>query len=141
MSRADWERTHGALEQEVAGFFHYEDESYAVMYLDGNVRHVERTWGDAGAVTPTKARSAAKSLIPRDAKLVRSYRSQTGRPVELYTSASLKERFRAAETPEGEPESPWIGGKPGDFIVIYRVYRFRSGDRVTSIVASIGNNP
>ena len=52
------------------------------------------------------------------------------RPVDLYTSESLKSRF---------PAGPGTGGEPGDLIVLYRV---RPPDsRVTSIVIAIGNNP
>ena len=76
-----------------------------------------------------EARAAGRALAPTDAQLTRTYMSRTGRIVDLYRSTSLRAQF---------PTSPWLGGEPGDLIVIYRQ---TPAGRVTSIVVALGNNP
>ena len=114
----------------MGGFVDYEGGQFNVAFMGDNVWRIERTWGDRGAVPLEAARAESRSLIPPDARFVRTYAARGDRPVDLYTSESLKSRF---------PASPWTGGEPGDLIVIYRTRP--SDGRVTSIVLATGNNP
>jgi hypothetical protein len=134
LDRADWERTHGEGKPDDPGspmFFGYEGGKFQVQFSGvrtGNVEYVERVWGDRNAVPIEEARKESKLFIPADAKFVRTYTSQGGSTVDLYRSESLKGRFGADD---------WTGGKPGDFIVLYR----NQTGRTTTFIAAMGNNP
>jgi hypothetical protein len=139
LARADWERLHGNPGRDTGGgFIEYEGGRYLVRFADGNVAYIERIWGDRGAVPLDVARRESKNVIPADSKLDRTYTAKNGGMVDLYMSASLKPRFSDIPSPRGGATlSKWIGGKPGNFIVLYR----QNGGQVTSFVIDIGNNP
>lgn len=118
----------------------YENGRYAAGWMswlsNQPAYHVERMWGDDGAVPMDTARLESKRLMPADARFVRTYTWGDNLPVDVYTSASLEPRI--------DPNF-WFGSEPGTFIVLYRFtrYPFRGDktDRVTSLVAATGNNP
>lgn len=126
-SRAEWELMHGAPTSVPDGDT-YEQQLFSASYLDGRLNHIEYYFP-----TPTTlaaARIKSKRLIPSDAELVKTYTTtDTNRLIDLYHSPSLAERFTTVDL--------WIGGKPGDFIVLYR----QNYAQVTSIVLGLGNNP
>jgi hypothetical protein len=134
LDRADWERARGEGKPDNQGrptFFGYEGGKFQVQFSGvrtGNVEYVERVWGDRNAVPIEEARKESKQFIPADAKFVRTYTSNSGSTVDLYKSESLKGRFAADD---------WTGGKPGDFIVLYR----NQTGRTTTFIISTGNNP
>jgi hypothetical protein len=137
LSRTDWERAHGSPTQNIGGMINYEGNKYTVTFADDNASYIEYTWGDRNAVTLDDARLQAKLLVPSDAKLVRAYTPREGRTADLYMSESLKSRFRPIDMPSGKSLSPWIGGKPGNFLILYRL----PNNHVTSLVIALGNNP
>ena len=134
LDRTDWERSHGTGQPDDPDstmFFKYEGGKFVVQFSklkSGNVSYIERVWGDRYAVSIEDARAESKQFIPADAKFVKTYTSRSGSTVDLYTSTSLKERF---------PDSEFIGGKQGDFIILYR----NQTGRTTTFIAAIGNNP
>lgn len=134
LDRAAWERTHGEGKPDDPSrpmFFDYEGGKFQVRFSGvraGNVEYVERVWGDRNAVTLEDARKESKQFVPTDAKFVRTYTSRSGSTVDLYRSESLKGRFGAND---------WTGGKPGDFIILYR----NQTGRTTTFIAATGNNP
>jgi hypothetical protein len=130
LARPAWESLHGPGRDDVFGGVAYEGQTFWLIFVDDNVQRVERTWGDANAVSMDEARAEARRFGPADARLVRPTTSQGGTPGELLTSDSLKTRFG--------PEV-WPGSEPGQFTVIYR--QQPGSDRVTSIVVETGNNP
>ncbi len=126
-----WESSHGNALKDGTSFFRYENDKFAVIFSEsnsGNAKHVERVYGDRNAVPIADARTESKLFIPADAKFVRTYTSQSGSTIDLYTSESLKSRFS---------ESDFIGGKAGDFIVLYR----NQTGKVTTFIIGIGSNP
>lgn len=138
LSRSDWDQQHGSPTESDRYQSSYEGGRYIAKFEDENIRHLEYTWGNNNAVSLETARSHAKLLMPHDSKFLRTYIPREARLVDLYSSESLKTRFiSAAALPGCEFKSPWIGGKPGEFLVLYRMDK----DRVTSIVIAIGNNP
>lgn len=134
LAQADWEHLHGSGRPDNASspmFFEYESGKFQVQFSEirsGNVGYIERVWGDRNAIPLEEARRESKNLIPADAKFVRTYISQSGSTVDLYTSESLKDRFAASD---------FIAGKPGDFIILYR----NQTGRTTTFIISVGNNP
>jgi hypothetical protein len=68
LARADWERAHG--EPSRLGFLaHYEDGRLGVLFLDGNVWRLRRSWGEDDAVTlETPATRAGSSCRPTRAR-------------------------------------------------------------------------
>jgi hypothetical protein len=134
LDMADWERSHGAGlpdDPNSTMFFKYEGGKFVVQFSklkSGNVSYIEHVWGDRDAVSIENARAESKQLIPADSKFVKTYTSRSGSTVDLYTSVSLKDRFSTSE---------FIGGKPGDFIILYR----NQTGRTTTFIAAIGNNP
>lgn len=94
----------------------------------GHAQHIERIYDPA--VAPAVALADAAALLPADAVLLRTY-SPDGRPetiVDLYHSAALAAQL---------PATAWIGGEPGQFIVL----RNEFSDGVQRIVIATGNNP
>jgi hypothetical protein len=134
LAQADWERLHGSGRPDNASspmFFEYENGKFQVQFSEirsGNVEYIERVWGDRNAVPLEDARRDSKNFIPADAKFVRTYTSRSESTIDLYTSESLKARFSASD---------FIGGKPGDFIILYR----NQTGRTTTFIISVGNNP
>jgi hypothetical protein len=134
LDRADWERSHGSGAPDNPSspmIFGYEGGKFQVQFSSvrsGNVEHVERAWGDRNAVPIEEAREESKQFIPADAKFVKTYTSRSGSTVDLYKSESLKGRFS---------DDDWTGGKPGDFIILYR----NQTGRTTTFIAATGNNP
>jgi hypothetical protein len=134
LDRADWERSHGEGKPDNPSslmYFSYEGGTFQVQFSEirsGNVEYVERVWGDHNAVPIEEARKESKQFIPADAKFVKTYTSRSGSTVDLYRSESLKGRFE---------DDDWAGGKPGDFIILYR----NQTGRTTTFIASTGNNP
>lgn len=134
LAQTDWERLHGSGRPDNASspmFFQYEGGKLQVQFSEmssRNVGYIERVWGDRDAVPIEEARRESKNFIPSDAKFVRTFTSRSGNTVDLYTSQSLKDRFAA---------SNFIGGKPGDFIILYR----NQTGRTTTFIVSVGNNP
>jgi hypothetical protein len=129
LTQAVWEERHGRPVRTDGGFIQYEGGALVVMFREGRANYVERVWGDRNAVPLADAQAAGRALAPADAQLTRTYTSRNDRQVDLYRSTALKDAL---------PNNPWIGGEPGDFIVIYR--QLPTG-RVTSIVVATGNNP
>jgi len=106
------------------------DDKYTVIFFDNRVWYILRQWSSANAVSPQDAEAESVTLLPKDSQLVTVY-SPTGLPeltVHLYMSDALKERFT---------EDNFIGGEPGNFIVVYATF----DNRVTGIVIGLGNNP
>jgi hypothetical protein len=129
LSQETWEQAHAQSSTSPGGYVNYDDEEYSVIFMDGNVWHLERNFG-ANQPTLGGARVEGASLIPEDSQLVETY-SPEGFPeliVDLYLSESLKGRFES---------DVWIGGEPGNLIVICGVY----DDRVPRIVIGTGNHP
>lgn len=125
MLRSDWEALHGAG-QDIGGFWSYEDGTYIVAYLDGRLWFLERAWPQT--VSLDGARTEGRSYIPADATFLETYVPYEDRLADLYHSVSLATVFSSDR---------FIGGKPGDVLVIYRSL----GDQVSSIVIGLGNNP
>jgi hypothetical protein len=134
LDRADWERSHGEGRPDSPSspmFFAYEGGTFQVRFSEirsGNVSYIERVWGHRNALPVEDARKASKQFIPADAKFVKTYTSQGGSTVDLYKSESLQDRFK---------DNEWTGGKPGDFIILYR----NQTGRTTTFIAATGNNP
>jgi len=129
LSQEVWEQTHAPNNTDLPGFDNYDNGKYSVIFTDGNVWHLERNFDD-NQPTLDEARVEASSLIPEDSQIVETY-SPEGMPeliVDLYLSESLRDRFKS---------DVWIGGKPGNFIVIYGVF----DEKVPGIVIGTGNHP
>jgi len=75
-----------------------------------------------------RARELAKSLLPRDAAVVRTYTAPAGQTVEVFKSAALAEALGA---------DPFGGDEPGTFIQIAE----RRTPRTTRVVIAVGNRP
>lgn len=127
---ADWERVQGAPNRDLGLFKNYRNDTLSILVVEGRpIAHVEKSYRDPG-VALALAKSDATELYPDDAVFVRTYAGPAGSTVELYKSASLVTLM---------PDEEWMGGDPGDFIVIYR--QPSGTERVTSIVVATGNNP
>ena len=111
-TRADWEKVYQKPEKENSGLFTYANGNYLIGYVDDRLAHLEHSWGDQNAKSREFAEGAATPFLPADRKKVREYKStRSGSTVVLYHSDGLAALFA--------PES-FIGGEPGDFVVIYR---------------------
>ena len=131
LTSSGWERLYGTGASTDLGAVKYAD-TYEVYFQDSKAWHIEREWGEETRVGLTEARDECRQLIPADAVLVRTY-SPDGMPelvVDLYMSASLIEQF-------GAQDSLWIGGEPGNFVLVYGV----SEGAVGRMVAGLGDNP
>ncbi len=49
MTRQEWAQRHGQPQREVGGFSYYENNNYAVAFLDNRVQIIIRTWDRSGA--------------------------------------------------------------------------------------------
>lgn len=129
LSRETWEDRHGKPERTVSSFVFYAGD-YSILFLEGKVWHLEQQWNTQNAITPEDARFVGEQLAPADRQFIETY-SPEGRPeatVNLYFSASLKERF--------SPDL-FIGGEPGNFVIQYNVH----DAGVTRMIIALGNNP
>jgi hypothetical protein len=133
--RDEWEGHHGRG-RGPGPLFGYGGGKLGAAFANDLLWYLERSWGAAEMVPVEAARDESRAYIPGDAELIRTYQTRVGRRVDLYTSSSLRERFRLAAE-HGEPIDPWLGAEPGTFIVYYH----ERGDRVTALVMSTGNNP
>lgn len=125
LSRAAFEVQFGQPSQDLGMIVNY-GGGISVIYVDGVVAQVEQ--GIEPPVSLAEARALAPQLLPLDAKAGESYTAPSGSPVDRFSSAALADRF--------EPFS-FVGGEPGDLIVIYR-----TDDRgVFGLVVGLGNNP
>ena len=137
----DWERLYGkgnpsnanrnyisfgkTLPEAAASTYEYAVtfESYDRKTFGGALRAVviKRNWGPA-AVTEDVARNEAKLLMPTDAQLVSTAKTQTGDMVEVYQSAWLAGQI---------PPELWTFNRvdPGTFAVQYSLNPQRTVDR------------
>lgn len=99
-----------------------------MRFTNDRVAYLEHSWGDRDAKSFDFATGAVRPFLPSDAKMVRAYKARSGNTVHLYHSDSLGLLF---------PPEAFLGGTPGDFIVIYRDVT----GKVTSFLIAIGNNP
>ena len=134
LDKLTWENSNGTGKPDNANspmFFAYQGGTIQVQFSyprPGNIKYIERIWGDRNAVSISEARKESKLYIPKDAKFVRTFTSSSGSTVDLYKSESLKSRFS---------EDEFIGGKGGDFIVLYR----NQTGKTTTFIIALGNNP
>lgn len=131
LSLADWNTKYGKPGKDNSGFIDYGDGKYTVVFMDNALWHLERHWGDKGALAIDVARGESKSLLPADAEFVRTYTAKGDRTVDLYSSKWLAGRFG--------PGFEWSGdADPGSCIVLYRT---DAAGRVFTILLATGNNP
>lgn len=136
LGRPAFEARFGPPTREAPGGIVFYGPELSVIFLDGTVWQIERSWGD-GPVSLDEARAAARALLPADAALVETSTSPAGATVDRYTSPSLIDRFPAATAIGSAELSSWPGGEPGDHIVIYRADQ----RGVFGAVIGIGNTP
>lgn len=128
LSQQVWEQTHTKSSEDL-GYIKYDSDQYWVLFMEQKVWHLERDFTNTQP-TLDEARMESSLLIPEDSQLVETYHPE-GVPeltVDLYLSESLKACF---------PSDNWIGGEPGNFVVIFGVF----DGRVSRMVIGTGNNP
>lgn len=129
-TQAEWEVAHGKPFRDNPSLKSYQNDQYLVIYLEGRILNLTRQWGDRNPQSREAAREEARSLMPRDAQFVSNTTARgSGNPVEIYRSESLAPLF---------PPGNFVGGAPGDFVIIYQI---NAAGRVTSAILGIGNNP
>ena len=130
LSRTEWERLHGNAASQDSGYVYYDDDHGRVVinFMNIAAADIKRVYADHKSVRLEEARNEVRTLIPDDAKLIRTY-DVGARPVDLYSSDSLKAIFRGADY--------WVNGEPGQFFVLY----FSDNDVVESFELGLGNNP
>ena len=128
LTRSEWERTQGRAFKEDSAYVYYKQGQLKLNFMDGNAGYLEWVYGDLDAVTIDEARNASKEFIPTDSTLIRTYQMESGNVVDLYYSEALKKRFS---------DEDWIGGEPGNFIVMFKPNR----ERISSFIIGVGNNP
>ena len=128
LSRAEWDQQHTEGDT-TFGMVEYDDGKYSVTFADGNIQYLERVFTDDQPPLDA-ARAEAQTLIPEDSQFLETYSPEgfLELTVDLYMSEALRERFDA---------NWFIGGDPGNFIVIFGVF----DGRVPRIVIATGNNP
>ena len=130
LTQSEWESTYGKPARDNGTIKSYANDQYIIIYLDGRIMHLERVWGDNAPQSQEFALGAVRPHFPRDARVIESYTApRSGNPVDRYHSESLAALF---------PPANFVGGEPGDFVVIYRL---NAAGQVTSAVIGIGNNP
>lgn len=128
LSQLVWEETHEVTGEDILGNIY--DQTYIVMFFDGNIQYIEQQWSTAGAVDADVVEALSSRLIPADSEFIETY-SPEGRPeaiVMVYHSESLATVF---------DEGAWFGAEPGTFIVLYNSY----DGAVTRMIITTGNNP
>jgi hypothetical protein len=101
--------------------------TWEILTMDDLTWQIERIYDPPVPVTAALADAA--TLLPADATLLRTY-SPDGRPetiVDLYVSPSLAQLL---------PAAAWIGGDPGQFVVIHHDYP----EGESRIIIAAGNN-
>ncbi len=111
LDKASWEVLHGKAD---TGGLTYDNKKYFVLFSEGKTFNLSRQYGK-NAVGRELMKAEAMTLMPKDASFVRAYNAPNG-AVELYYSESLKKQIGSGGI--------WTGGKPGDFIVLYKVSEF-----------------
>ncbi len=124
-----WEEQHGQPGPAVQGFVSYQRGHYRVAFAEGRARQVEQIWGEQEAQPLPAAVAAARALLPRDARLVRTHTIEGGDRADLYHSAALAAVL---------PATAFGGAQPGEHVVTYRQI---SPERVVAIVITLGNTP
>lgn len=125
LSQEAVEAERGQATREASGIQFYAGD-VSIIYLGGRAWQVEQSLSPPAELEA--ARATARELLPADAELIETYTAASGATVDRYRSASLAERF---------PDDGWVGGEPGDHVVIYR-----ADDRgVFGLVVGTGNNP
>ncbi len=137
-----WESRHGPPGKKAIIGTYYENERYEVVSFDSEpIQMIWVTYGDRNPVSVEDARFESKQLIPKDAKLLKSYKAvgEGGDPtytVDLYSSASLATVINAL--PElGLGLDRWKGAAPGTFQITISSYSFLQ-DKVPSLVIFLG---
>ena len=129
-TQVEWEVAHGKPFHDNPSLKSYQNDQYLVIYLEGRILNLTRQWGDRNPQSREAAREEARSLMPRDAQFLSNTTARgSGNPVEIYRSESLAPLF---------PPGNFVGGAPGDFVIIYQI---NAAGRVTSAILGIGNNP
>jgi hypothetical protein len=134
-TRAEWERAHGPPSGQVDGLVAYERGVFRIGFREERVARLERAWGDQAPVLLDGARIESRTLLPRDARFVRTRVpvSAPGQPiVDVYRSESLIAPFPSAPWRRGT----WTGGEPGNLIARYRV---TPDLRVTAALIGLGD--
>ncbi len=130
--RAEWEATYGRPEEEVGGFLTYGGGDYLARFIRGSLQNLDRRWETGEQVTLPVARRTLRRFLPADAVLVRRSRLDDGRLLEVYRSPSIVDQFPGST----ESNHPWVNTSPG---TILGVYRMGEGERVESVVLSVGD--
>jgi hypothetical protein len=136
LSREKWEQMHtrggiGPTDDT------YDDGEYWVIFAESNNIPYITVQITQKKLSLEDARIIGESFIPRDSEFVKTYSPIEDYPepfpviVDLYFSESLKSRF--------ESDVWWIGGQPGDFIVIYGWVSY--DETVDGITIATGNDP
>ena len=122
LDKATWEKLHGPNANNTDTIGSYENKKYFILFSSGKIFNLTR---QNSKLSNNEARIEAKSLMPKDAKLVKTYTdSRSGVPVDLYYSEALKNYLGSSGI--------WSGGEPGNFIV-----KYNSG----SYIVATGNTP
>ncbi len=113
------------------------DRHIEAVLTDGLISSIYLTYGKAPRISFNKAREYAEELIPNDSVLVEKYmpEDRSNTVVILYYSESLKSKFSDKKDEDGFGN--WYGAEPGNFIILYKVYR----GITHQVIIAIGNNP
>ena len=140
LSRSLWELKQGKPDTKcMSGYTCYKGGKYMVSFMDDRIWLMEVIVSPLPISEKTKgisineSRSLAKSLIPFDAKLMKTYTNRSGSTVDLYMSEALK--TLEPHFPANAP-GVWTGGEVGNFIVI-----LSGTGNIKRIVIGTGNNP
>ena len=142
LSKQAWEAKQGKPDAKcpIPSSTCYGEGKYVVDYMFSHIWglriyiHPLLSAGNArGGIGVGESRSLAKSFIPSDGRLIKTYKNRSGSTVDLYMSETLKSlesHFPASNS------AVWGGGEVGNFIVIH------SGiNAINSVVIGTGNNP
>jgi hypothetical protein len=129
LTQTEWEAKYGEpIREGMPGVYIYEyegDELYVDYYAppgffsDDIVQYIERNYDEGDTVPLDTARAEWTRFLPVDAQRIKTYEYQARhdeRLVDLYISQSLASRF---EPTRFQHDDPWLGGEPGNFIVVY----------------------
>ena len=129
VNRKVWEQDHKPDKPDDTGSSTYDNLKYRVMFLDENVYYLDVNLSSS-ELSLENAQALASVYLPNDGKFVETYVPAHADYliVDVYTSESLKERFK--------DDWVWDDSEPGTFIVIYGL--FPDGSSAT---IAPGNNP
>jgi hypothetical protein len=148
VARLDWERDHGRPDDipALAGsnFVSYDRGKYVVSYMGDRAFLLDCCW-TADFMNPRRmarqdADAVAHSLMPPDARVVRSYRQQAPDAViTVYSSGALVGRFRPGDATRTGTRSwvAWDGGEPGTFYA--KLVLASDGVRVNMVTVGLGD--